>query len=180
MLQILPSFFLRLIAFLLLQVLVINHIDYISWLNAMPYIFVLLALPFDLPAIGVLVLGFVTGLTMDFLTGSYGIHTSACTTLAFIRPLLIVGLANKDVLQYEIRPTVYSMGLPRFGLYVFLGTLFHHFNLYLLEFFNIARIVDIGIRTSANSVFTTVFIVLIAFLIQSKDLRNKHEEFIPR
>jgi len=45
---------------------------------------------------GLLMVGFITGITLDFFTMTPGLHAAACVLIAYLRPFIIGILAPKD------------------------------------------------------------------------------------
>ena len=76
--------------FILLQEFVLNKIPALHQF-IVPYLYFIfiLWLPFKMGRWGVLVLSFLFGLTMDFFTGTMGLHAAACTLIGYIRPFLL-------------------------------------------------------------------------------------------
>ena len=81
---------LRLIVFLLVQVFVLNKIPFLHQF-VVPYLYFLfiLWLPFSIPRPGLLVIGFFTGLLLDYFMWQPGLHAAACVLIAYIRPFII-------------------------------------------------------------------------------------------
>jgi rod shape-determining protein MreD len=60
------------ILLILLQVLLLNNIQFSGYVNPYVYIMFILLLPIEIPSWLLLLLSFVTGLIIDFFTGSPG------------------------------------------------------------------------------------------------------------
>ena len=77
---------LRFVVLVLLQVLVLDHLDVANG-YMVPYLYVLflLMLPFELPEWSTLLIGAATGLVMDTFGSTPGMHMSACTVMMFAR-----------------------------------------------------------------------------------------------
>jgi hypothetical protein len=83
---------------------------------------------------GLTLLGFLFGLTLDFFTKTPGLHAAACTLIAYLRPFLISLMMPKE--KFEIsyaEPSVTSMGWMPYAIYVLVLTFFHHSLLVFLE-----------------------------------------------
>ncbi len=77
------------VVFVLLQVLVMNNIHLFRIATPFIYIYVILKLPVDLNRLGVIVISFLLGLTVDVFSNTFGIHAAACSFIGFVRtPLL--------------------------------------------------------------------------------------------
>jgi rod shape-determining protein MreD len=104
-----------------------------------PYLYFLyiLWLPFNTPRIGLTLIGFLFGLTLDFFQHSPGFHAATCSLIAYVRPFLISILISQEGADQNYRsPSVTSMGLVPYATYVIILTLLHHTYLILLEWLN--------------------------------------------
>ena len=72
----------RFILLILFQVLILDHVELGGYLNPFLYVMFILMLPFETPDWLVLLLGFITGLTLDMFTDTIGMHTASCVWLA--------------------------------------------------------------------------------------------------
>ena len=124
----------RFIGLILLQAMVIDHMDVAhGWITPYLYVLALLMLPFDVPAWATLVIGFFTGVVMDFFSGTPGLHTGACTVMAYARGWVLRLVAPRDGYEFGRRPTVGQMGMAWFLTYAGLLILVHHFWLFFAE-----------------------------------------------
>ncbi len=79
-------------------------------------------------------LGFLFGLTLDFFTKTPGLHAAACTLIAYVRPFLISLLMPKEATEISYaEPSMTSMGLMPYAVYVLILTFLHHSYLVFLE-----------------------------------------------
>jgi rod shape-determining protein MreD len=81
---------------MLLQILVLNNIQFSGFVNPYVYIMIILLLPSITPAWLVLIISFLTGLTIDLFTGSPGMHASATLLAGFSRPVVLRFIAPRD------------------------------------------------------------------------------------
>ncbi len=75
----------RFILLVLLQVLVLNNIQFMGYINPYLYILFILSLPYQTPKWFVLLLGFRLGLTIDVCSNTMGMHAFATVFVAFLR-----------------------------------------------------------------------------------------------
>jgi rod shape-determining protein MreD len=76
-------YFIIFIILILLQVLLFNNIQFSGYINPYVYIMLILLLPVEIPAWSLLLISFFTGLTVDFFTGTPGMHASATLLSGF-------------------------------------------------------------------------------------------------
>ncbi|SDX40495.1 rod shape-determining protein MreD [Lutibacter oricola] len=149
----------RFILLILIQVLVLNHINLFGYLNPMPYIVWVLLFPIRKNKTSFLLLSFLLGLTLDFFSNSGGIHAAATLFIAFIRlPLLTIVLRKNDFDYYlfNLRGISFSKAI----IFISLLTIIHHFIVFSLVYFNFSEIITI----LNNTLFTSIFTIILSLL----------------
>ena len=99
---------------LVLQEFVFDNINLGGIVNPYIYIMFLILLPLDTPGWSLLLLGFITGGAVDFMSGTAGLQTVASTWLAFVRPTVAGLLLGKEMVYDGGIPTAARVGLGRF------------------------------------------------------------------
>lgn len=125
----------RFILFIVFQVLILNEVPPLHQF-IVPYLYFLfiLWLPFNINRFWLLVISFIFGLTLDYFTGTLGLHAAPCVLIAYLRPLLLNLLIPQETTEQSyIEPAPKSMGWAPYGLYIGLLTFTHHFYLVLIE-----------------------------------------------
>lgn len=125
----------RFAVFILVQVFILNRVPPLHQF-VVPYLYFLflLWLPFRMPRMGLTLLGFLFGLTLDMFTNTPGLHAAACTLVAYLRPFLISLMMPKEKTEISYsEPSATSMGWMPYTVYVLLLTVFHHGYLVFLE-----------------------------------------------
>ncbi|HOZ39711.1 MAG: rod shape-determining protein MreD [Flavobacteriales bacterium] len=156
---------LRFAVLMLLQVLVLDHLDVANG-YMVPYLYVLflLMLPFELPEWSTLIIGATTGLVMDTFSSTPGMHMGACTAMMFARIQLLRLLAPREGYEYGMRPSVPAMGIAWFLTYASVLILIHHLWLFYVELFRFDRFFGTFFRAVLSGVFTLVLVLLTQFL----------------
>ena len=82
----------RFVLFILFHEYILNEIPPLHQF-VVPYLYFLyiLWLPFSINRFWLLVISFLFGLSLDFFTGTYGLHAAPCVLIAYIRPFLLIG-----------------------------------------------------------------------------------------
>lgn len=161
---------LRLIVFLLVQVFVLNKIPFVHQF-IVPYLYFLfiLWLPFSINRLGILVIGFFTGLFLDYFTLSPGLHAAACVLVAYARPFVITLLIPKDKDEFNFRePSPKAMGWAPYSVYVLVLTLFHHTYLTLLEWLQFGSFLQFLIKVVATTGISLLLIFTTELLFPRK------------
>lgn len=160
----------RLAIFILVQVYVLDKVPPLHQ-YIVPYIYYLfiLWLPFSIPRLGLLLIGFITGLVLDYFTMNPGLHTAACVLIAYVRPFLIGVLIPKDTSEFNYRePSPRGMGWAPYMLYAFVLTLLHHTYLTLLEWIQFGSFLDFLIKVVATTGISMLLILTVELLFPRK------------
>ena len=160
----------RLSVFILIQVYVLNKIPHLHrFIIPSIYFLFILWLPFTLSRIGLLLVGFVTGLVLDYFTSSPGLHAAACVLIAYVRPFIITLLIPKDTNEFNYRePSPRGMGWAPYALYVFILTLLHHTWLTLLQWLDFGTFLDFIIKVGATTGISMLLILTAELLFPRK------------
>jgi rod shape-determining protein MreD len=158
----------RFFVLILVQVLPLNKINFLGYLSPYLYILFILLLPFELKGWALLLLSFVTGLTVDFFSGTPGLHAAAATFAGFIRPLVIKLVGEKPEYDTTSQPGIRDMGTKWFIPYVITMVTIHHLVLNLLEVFSLNELVQTLLRTIISSIFTILSIIIVEYVFIPK------------
>jgi rod shape-determining protein MreD len=78
----------RFITLLAIQIVAFNNINFLGFISPFPYILFIILYPVNGNKSGLLLASFFLGLLLDIFSNSGGIHTTACLTLAYFRPVI--------------------------------------------------------------------------------------------
>lgn len=156
--------------FLLVQVYVLNVIPPLHHL-VIPYLYFLflLWLPFSVSRGGLLIVGFLTGLALDYFTVTPGLHAAACVLIAFLRPFVINILTPKDASEFNYRePSPKAMGWTPYLVYVLILTLFHNGYLTFLEWLSFGSFFLFLIKIVTTTGISMLLIIITELLFPRK------------
>ncbi|HOI49794.1 MAG TPA: rod shape-determining protein MreD [Prolixibacteraceae bacterium] len=148
----------------LIQVLLLNQIQFSGFVNPYLYLLFILLLPVSMARYQVLLLSFLLGLTIDVFSNTPGIHAAATVFAGFLRSPLIGRLSGRES-EINDYPGLKQNGMRWFVLYTAVMVILHHFFLFYVEVFTLSRFFATFFRSLASSVFTIFMIVLSQFLI---------------
>ncbi len=160
----------RFLLFILVQVYVLNNVPPLHHLiNPYIYYLFILWLPFQLGRRWLMILAFITGLTLDFFTKSPGLHAAPCVLIAYLRPFLINLLISQEGADtnYE-EPSFKSMGFAPYFTYVVILTVVHHGFLFLLEALQFAGIWYFLGKTFLSVAISLLLVVIVELLFVRK------------
>lgn len=143
---------LRFVFLILLQVLVLNNINFLGYINPYLYVLFLLLFPFTGNQTLFIFCAFLLGLSIDIFEDSGGINAAACLVAAFVRPNLLrfsFGVSY-DHQNIRLANTPFGAKLS----YISLMVLIHHFVLFFLG--NVQR-KSYNIDPEKNVIFRNIY-----------------------
>jgi len=157
----------RFIILVLVQVIVLNNINFLGYINPYIYILFIILFPIKNNRVWFIFLGFLLGLTVDLFLDSGGVHAAACVTITYIRPVI---LKFSFGMIYEHQSVKFAhMEFVQRLTYFSVLTFIHHFILFSLEVFNTSEIILILKKTLFSSIFTILLCLLITILFSKKN-----------
>ena len=155
------------ISLLLLQVLVLNNILFLGYVNPYVYIIFVFLYPLSTKRIPFLSLAFLLGLCVDSFSDSGGIHAFSILFIAYIRLFFIRTIFKKNESDYLL----FNLRLETFDKmfnYTVILTLIHHFILFSFINFSFYNLSSVLINTLFSSIFTLVLFFLGSFIFRKK------------
>jgi hypothetical protein len=120
-------------------------------------------LPVETPAALTLLLSFGIGITIDFYSGSAGMHAFASTLAGFVRPFVLRSISPRDGYGQGEQPSMVNYGVRWFLLYAAIIVFIHHTALFFIETFRVTDFFRTFFRVILSSVFSLIFITIIEF-----------------
>ncbi len=160
----------RFILFILVQVYVLNKIPHLHrFITPYLYYLFILWLPFSVSRQWLLVIGFLTGIVLDYFMMTPGLHAAACVFISYVRPFIINVLTPKESTDFNYRePSPKGMRWTPYAVYVFVLTLLHHGYLLFLEWLSFGSILDFFIRVVATTGISLLLILTVELIFTRK------------
>ena len=152
------------VSLILIQVLILNQIQFSGFVNPFIYILFVMLLPHSMPKYLLLPLAFLLGLTVDMFSNSLGIHAAATTFIAYLRPTLVRIISNRDEEKNDY-PGLKQNGFQWFLFYTIVMVFFHHLALFFLEVFSFSGFFYTIFKVIISSVFSIFVIILSQYII---------------
>ncbi len=149
------------IGLILLQVIVLNNINFLGYINPLYYIWFIFLYPIRKDDASVLVLSFLLGLIIDMFADSGGINAAATLFIAFIRIPVLQSVLGKRELDYGAI-NIFKLPFSKLLAYVVILTTVHHFVIFSMEYFKWSKFGTILLNTVLTSIFT-IILALISF-----------------
>ncbi|KAB1068802.1 rod shape-determining protein MreD [Tamlana haliotis] len=156
----------RFIVLILLQGLILNHINFLGYINPYIYILFIALYPIKNNRIALILLSFFLGLAIDFFQDTGGAHAGASVLIAYARPIFLK-FAFGAMFEHQI----IKFNTVEFGsklTYFTLLTVTHHFVLFTLEIFSFSRIILILEKTLYSSIFTIILSIILTIIFSKK------------
>jgi rod shape-determining protein MreD len=163
----------RFIFLMLLQVMVLNHVQWSGYINPYVYILFVMMLPVETPRWLVLLFGMLCGLIIDMFGNSGGMHAAATVLMAFMRPYVLNFVSSREEYDTEISLSPQRMGLKWFVAYSSIMILMHHFAYFYIEVFRFSEFFITFFKALLNSLITFLIILLGIFLFGKKKANER-------
>ena len=149
----------------LIQVLILNNIQFSGFVNPYVYILFVLLLPFTIPGYLLLGLSFLLGLSIDIFNNTLGVHAGATLLLGFMRPGIANLISSRDIIEKGNTPNMKNLGFASFLKYTVIAVLIHHLFLFYAEAFSFGGFFNTLIRCVLSSAFSIVIILASQFIL---------------
>ena len=152
------------VSLVLVQVLILNQVQFSGFFNPYIYVLFILLLPTNTPKYALLILGFILGFVIDIFTNTLGVHSAATVFIAFIRPGILRLISNREDDRGDY-PGLNQNSPGWFITYVVMMVFIHHFILFYLEVYTFSNFFITFYRIILSTLFSSVVIVLSQFLV---------------
>ncbi len=148
----------RFIGLILLQILVLNNINFMGYINPYLYILFVALYPMLTNKNNFLIISFCFGLILDIAMDSGGIHSSSCLIIAYSRPLFLRFCFGHNY-SYQIT-SIESTDIIKRIIYCSLIVIVQLFIMFSLEYFSIYKSDLILLNVLYSGIFSILLTVL--------------------
>ena len=166
----------RFFLFVLVQEFILDKVPPINQ-YIVPYLYFLyiLWLPFSINRFTLMAVAFITGMSVDYFSGTPGLHAAPCVLIAYLRPFILNLLIPKETTEQSyVEPSIQSMGLGAYSFYIVLFTFLHHTYLIFIEWLQFGNLgyffTKVGLTTALSIVL--IFTTEILFFRKAKYRTN--------
>lgn len=146
------------------QAMVFNNLVLFNVAVPLVFIYLIITLPVTFNTNVAMLVGFVTGLSVDVLSDTPGVNALAATTLAFVRRPVFHLYVPADNDLAEQRPSLANMGVAAFLKYSFTMVLTYCIMVFAIDamgYFNLSLYL---LRVITSTIYTFVLIYALACL----------------
>jgi len=156
----------RFITLIIVQVLILNHINFMGYINPYIYILFIALFPIKNNRFVILLLSFLLGLTIDLFLDTGGVHAGASVFIAYLRPVILKSSFGAVYEHQNVRFNTLDFGSKL--TYFTALTVLHHIVLFSLEIFSIYKVLFILQKTLFSSIFTILLSIMITIIFSKK------------
>lgn len=165
MIKDLGKYVIMFIVLVLIQVLIMNNIQFSGFVNPYIYILFILLLPFTTPGYLLLGLSFLLGISIDIFNNTLGVHAGATVLLGFLRPGIASLVSSREIVEKGATPNMKQLGFASFLKYTIVAVFVHHLFLFYAEAFSFGGFFHTLLRCILSSIFSIVLILASQFII---------------
>jgi hypothetical protein len=153
------------VAVVVAQLFVFDSMRVSVYFSPLAYIAFVALLPLSMRPIAVLLLGFATGIFIDFFEGTAGAHTVVSLFTAYTRRWMATVTLGRDTVEEETAmPSTKLLGGGKFLRYVALFTAVHCLAYFSLEALTWSNYHLVLLKTAVSGVFTVAAVWFLSLL----------------
>ena len=158
---------LRFIGLILIQVTILNRINFGGFINPQIYVLYVILFPYYNKHKGYFLLSsFFLGISIDFFMNSGGINAFSLTLIAFFRQNIFNMIIGKQD-KYE-NMTFHEIPIAKAITYIIILTFIHATSIFWLENFSFDQLGTMFVRILLSTIYSTVIIYLSLSLFLKK------------
>jgi hypothetical protein len=157
------------VAVTVLQLFLFDALNLGTYVNPLVYIAFVVLLPMNIRPFALLMAGAVLGVSMDFLTGSAGLHTIATLAVAYTRPFVLNFIVGKEYVIEGGIPSVKSLGLGKFARYASIVIFLQCIVFFTFEAMNWQYFYFVALKIVLSGGVTLLFTWLITLIFTAKE-----------
>lgn len=153
---------LRFLGLLLLQIFVMDQVDFMGYICPLVYMLFMVLYPVNNNRWSFIIVSFVIGIVVDTFQDTGGAHAAASVTLAYLRPVLLKLVYGQGYFTKNLKIT--KSPIDRFLLLLTLAVLLHHLVFFLLIYFNFSQILQ-ALQMTLYTGLASLFMGVVLFVL---------------
>lgn len=154
------SFFLYLLA----QVMLLKNLVLFNTAFCFLYVAFILFLPIEINILALIIIGFLTGFTIDIFYNSLGVHASALLLISYLRNHWLNVITPQGGYDANTTPTMEANGTQWFLMYTIPLILLHHIILFIVEAGGFHHFGYTSLKILFSVLFTMTVLVILQLL----------------
>lgn len=160
--------FIMFIVCVISQLLIFNNLQISGFINPYIYILLIMSMPFGTSTATLMVISFITGITIDIFCNTPGMHASACVLIGYIRQYVLKFIAFRDEYKTGTLPSINAYGIAWYVKYTIIMVAVHHVMLFFVEQFDTLFFWPTLLRVILSIVATSIFILIAQFFVPTE------------
>ena len=148
------------LVFLVVQVLVLNHIHLFGVATPLLYVYFVLLFRRNHPKWAILMWSFFLGLCIDVFSNTPGVAAGSMTLVALFQPYVLEPFLTRDS-EDNLKPGMRSLGVSKFIFYTIILVFLYTLAFFSLEAFNFFNLMQWLLCISTSTLLTVVLILVI-------------------
>ncbi len=159
----------RLLLFILVQILVLRHVSLGPYIHIFLYPIGILLLPIGLNTALFMLFAFLTGLSVDMFYHSLGVHAGAMVLMAFLRPFVLKLIEPHSGYEKGDAPVASKFGLIWYLEYSGILLFLFVFTFYSLEAFSFIYWLDVLIKTILSFIVSYILVLIHQMILNPRN-----------
>jgi hypothetical protein len=141
------------------------------WITPFVYFVIILDLPVKFNPIFSMLIALMLGFIIDVFYDTYGMHASACVTLAFLKHYLSIIMLPRDGFDTGSSMTIKNIGALKYVVFIGVLSIFYHLWFFAFEAFTFQSFFLRLSQAFVSGLFATVLLVFLHYAF------NKFEKY---
>ena len=148
------------LVFLLVQVLVLNHVHLFDSATPLLYIYMVLLFPRNYPKWGMLLWAFALGIGVDMFSNTPGVAAASLTLVALSRPYLLELFIQRESAE-DLVPSIKVLGFGRYLFFAFINIFTYCLLFFSLEAFSFFNWLQWVLCVAGSTLLTLVLVMVL-------------------
>ncbi len=158
------SFFL----YVIVQILLLKNLVLFNTAFCFLYIAFILMLPVELNVLLLMLIGFITGFTIDIFYDSLGMHAFALVLISYARNYWLATITPQGGYDIGSTPSIGANGLQWFIVYTLPLVFIHHFTVFFIEASGFGQFWYTMLKVIASVFFTVIVLLILQYLFPDR------------
>jgi hypothetical protein len=161
------------VAVVVLQLFVFDSVRVSVYFSPLAYIAFVALLPLNMKPVAVVLLGFATGIAVDFFEGMGGAHTAATLVTAYTRRWMLIVTMGRETVEEELgMPSAKLVGRKKFWRYAALLAGVHCLLYFSLETLTWTNYHLVLLKSAVSGVFTLASVWACSMLFTTRTYKR--------
>ena len=153
----------------IVQIVILNNLSIVSFVNPQIYLLFLLSMPFGVGSIPLMLYAFLTGIVIDVFCDTPGMHAASCVLIAYLRRFVLNILSYREPYKDDVMPSVRVHGWTWYVKYISILVAIHHFALFYIEQFDTLFLWPTLLRIVLSIISTIILLLTVQYILPTNN-----------